>query len=153
MIDTHAVAGQALPEEGATMIASAARGDLDAQRKLRDEYRAPLLGRVLTQMNDDVLALCALGHARAAASQGDMNDLSHLASVLILLGDAMHIRARHDVAERARAEAIGVLDRMAETGHETAAYAINELAKISSPGVLSLAKEYAGSTQGKDQAE
>jgi hypothetical protein len=151
--DLCAIAGQALDPREARAIAAASVGDLEAQRGLRNMYMAHLFGRPLDRMNDDVVAFTALSQARTVAARGDLADLSCLAGVLVIVSNVMTLRARLDLADRATAEAIALLDRMAGAGHEIAGHAINELAKNSSPVVLEMAKQFAQPAIGKESSE
>jgi hypothetical protein len=114
-----------------TLLNSAARGSLDAQRALADEgiRRAALMG-------DDFEACLREGaiFARLAASQGDESDKGRLISMLALLGDVGDADAL--------AEATAVIDGMADDGNEMcAAFMANAGDFVTAEG-LALVKSY-----------
>lgn len=127
----------------APLFRAAAQGDLSAHRKLRD---ASLVYVGSEQGRHEYAGLAiveALVHARACAAVGDTEDVKLLAGVL-LTGASIFGRHSDDgpqrVADGYGAEALALLEDLAEAGDDEAAVHANDVIAMMPPHALALAR-------------
>lgn len=125
-----------MPDDALAAINGAAKGDINAQRSIRDSFAYVTDDEEHTPHHRAIAGAASLLFARLAASHGDLDDV-------ILLGDALiHAAAANERAQLNHlvstyiVEAIGLYERIAETGHEKAAIQVQALVEAMPPQIV-----------------
>lgn len=118
------------------LIAGAARGDIAAQREIRNGYDN------LSHDATRPLALlasaaeCAVMMGRIAASHGEMDDVIALADALRRSAYLFELANNHALSQSRLIEALGLYKRIAATGHGAIERDFQALAAAMPPSIL-----------------
>jgi hypothetical protein len=117
----------ALGADVSEIVANAARGDIHAQRRIRQSWLNSMRDDQTKPANAGLIAASGLFVARMCAANGDYSDVEMLAALLLTAGVQHHGDGREDLASQCVAESLALFDRMAAAGDEDASKAINAL--------------------------
>ncbi|GFZ89567.1 MULTISPECIES: hypothetical protein [Sphingobium] len=140
----HFEANAALGMEAVQLTAAAARGDIDAQRKLRDYALESMAEKVAA----NALAY-AHGHAveamiwaRLAASHGEEEDAIQLTAALAYLSEFWGMDGEgQEYGNFLLGEVVTILDGLASRGNEDAAISLNAVSEMLNPRISNMAKK------------
>lgn len=117
------------------LLKLAAQGDLIAQRRITD-----ILVEKAREGNEPVAWWSAEPTARLAASHGTSDDVRTLSGVL--MAQAAHLKAGSDAAINRHAEAVSLIDQLADAGDEQAAAQLAILPEEVSRAAVELAANW-----------
>ena len=136
-------ANGALHPEVATLFAQVAKGDLAAQRRVRQVWFDSLQEGVPPVPNADLLAASGLLVARLCAANGDHSDARMLATLLLNAGMRHHGDGRLSLGCDLAAEALSLFERLSAAGDHEAAEAVDSLVPHMPPEIVERAQYYA----------
>lgn len=138
----------ALSPVAATIMQQAARGDLNAQRRIRqvwaDTFRPD---HPQQHQNPDLMAASGLFVARMCAAQGDETDATMLATLLLNAGVRYNEGGRVGLGWELIAESLALYERLSAAGDPAAAQAVDALVPTLPPEVVARAQLFARSGQ------
>jgi hypothetical protein len=123
------------------IVANAARGDLEAQRRIRQAWSNSLYGEP-QHPNADLLAASGLLAARMCAANGDHTDINKLAMLLLNAGIRYSDGGRHGLGWECVAESLALYQRMSDAGDEEATDAIDKLVPALPAEMIEHARRY-----------
>lgn len=118
------------------LIASAARGGIDAMREIRNGYDT--LSRDVKRSLVMMAAAgeCATIIGRLAASHGEVDDIFALADILVHSAYLFELSGDDVLCQSRLIEAIGLYRRLGYAGHSDSAYKYQMLAAAMPPSVI-----------------
>lgn len=132
----------ALDPLAASLVTQAAKGDLSAQRRIREAWIDTLRPDQPAQANADLVAAGGLFVARLCAANGDATDASKLATLLLNVGIEFHNDGRISLGWELIAESLALFERLSTTGDVEAAAAVDALVPTLPPEVVERAQHY-----------
>lgn len=134
-------ANSGLGSDVAAIVAGAARGDLESQRRIRQAWSNTLYDQPQGP-NADLLAAGGLLMARMCAANGDHSDTNMLAMLLLNAGVRFSDFGRQALGWECIAESLSLYERMAAAGDEDATVAVNQLVPTVPIELIERAKLY-----------
>lgn len=116
--------------EIAHMVERAARGELDAQRTLRNIATNAAFTIGAQHPNSLICATEMIMTARTCAAHRQPEDVRSLAGALCFASDALRNFGQRDEADHVTAEAISILERLGNAGDEYGAVASDQLVTL-----------------------
>ena len=133
----------ALHPEAATLFAQVAKGDLTAQRRVRQAWMDTLKEGAPQFENEDLLAATGVLVARLCAANGEIADAHVLAVALLNAGMRHHDGGRISLGWDLAAEALSLFQRLTAAGDQEAAETMDALVPHMPPEVVGRAQYYA----------
>lgn len=132
----------ALPPEVFSLLANASQGDIDAQREMRNAFMAMCFDPGDRVADVEHFATMAVLFARMVASHGDMMDVRELGDTLFIAARIYALTGHTGLSAQYQIEGLALYERIALTGAEDAAIAVQKLAQELSPEVIQAAREH-----------
>ena len=132
----------ALDPLASSLLAQAARGDLLAQRHIRQAWCDTLHPDQPFAPNADLMAASGLFVARMCAANGDHSDAETLAMLLLNAGVRFHDAGRIVLSAQLIGEAVALYERLAAAGHQDASEVVDKLVAQLPAEVVALAQVY-----------
>jgi hypothetical protein len=142
----------ALDPLAATLLGQAAKGDLTAQRRIRQCWIEHLDPEHPKGSNRDLMAASGLFVARMCAENGGHSDAAALAELLIHAAAQFYESGRIGVCNQLAAEGLSLFERLSAVGDLDAAEAVDKLVPIMPPEVVAQAQTYARSKKEQSDA-
>lgn len=121
-------------------IADAARGDVSAQRQLFQACFDGICSPTEHPLNAQYVVMEAMVVGRLIAAHGFPDDIRKFAAGLVQGANILRRAGRPDIADHMVAEAISVLEQMADCGDDLSAVCSQVLVRREAPGVAEQAK-------------
>lgn len=144
-------ANASVGEEASRVLLSMAKGDLEAQRFVRDSWTCELRDlKPDAELHDSA----CLFIARMCAANGDHSDAGVLAMILYAVGDRLHRLGRHALGWERVAESLSLFERLGDEGDAEAVEIVKDMLLELPVEAVARAKEYTlkGKTDGTPAA-
>ncbi|KXU31548.1 hypothetical protein A0J57_05400 [Sphingobium sp. 22B] len=123
MMDASSIAKHALRPEVAAVMTAAAKGDISAQRQMRNDSIDALVDSAAMPNVRTLLVFEALFFARLCACHGNADDARRLAGMLIHAAGIIRSSSLAAIGDSLMTESLCILEELSAAGDETAASA------------------------------
>lgn len=132
----------ALPPEVFSLLASASQGDIAAQREMRNAFMSISIKPADRVADVELFATMGVLFARMAASHGDMMDVRELGDMLFIAARIYALTGHSNLAAQYEIEGLALYERIALTGADDAAIAVQKLAEELPIEVIQAVREH-----------